>query len=59
MFIDDFSNFMSDIQQQRMSTYILGDFNLHISNAKDQDTQVFEEILKAMGLVQHVGFSTH
>ena len=59
MFKDDFTDFMSDIQEQRMNNYILGDFNLHNRNAEDQDTQVFEDTLKAMGLVQHVGFSTH
>ena len=59
MFIDDFTDFMSDRQQQRINNYILGDFNLHISNAEDQDTQVFEDTLKAMSLVQHVGSSTH
>ena len=50
---------MSDIQQQRINNYILWEFNLHICNAEDQDTQVFEDTLKAMSLVQHVGFSTH
>ena len=59
MFIDDFTNFMSYICPRTMNNYILGDFNLHISNAEDQETQVFEDILKAMGLVQHVSFSTH
>ena len=59
MFLDDFIDFMSDIQQLRMNSYILGDFILHISNAEDQDIQVFEDTLKAMGLVQHVDFSTH
>ena len=59
MFIDDFTDFTCDIQQQRMNNYILGDFHLHISNAEDHDTQIFEDTLKAMGLVQHVGFSTH
>ena len=59
MFIDDFTDFMSDIQPWRMNNYILGDFDLHICNAEDQDTQVFKDTLKAMGLVQYVGFSTH
>ena len=42
-----------------MHNYILGDFNLHIGNAEDKDTQVCEDTLKAIDLVQHVGFSTH
>ena len=45
MFMDDFTNFISDIQWWRMNNYILGDFNLHISNAEDQDTQVSEDTL--------------
>ena len=59
MFMNDFTEFMSEIHQCRMKTYILGEFNLHIGNAGDQDTQVFENTLEAMGLVQHVDFSTH
>ena len=59
MFMDDFTNFMSDMQQWRMNNYIPGDFNLHIGNAGDQDTQVFEYTLEAMGLVWHVDLSTH
>ena len=59
MFIDDFTDFMSDIQQWRINNYILGDFNLHIGNAENQDTQVFEDTLETMGLVQHESFSTH
>ena len=59
MFIDDFTEFMSDIQKQRMNNYIPGDFNLHICYAEDKDTQVFEDTLEAVGLVQYVGFSTH
>ena len=42
-----------------MNNYILGDFNLHISITADQDTQVIEDTLEAIDLVQHVGFSTH
>ena len=59
MFIDDFTYFMRDIQQWRMNNYILGYFNLYISNAEDQDTQIFENTLEAMGLGQHEGFCTH
>ena len=54
MFIDDLTNFMTDIKQRRMNNYILGDSNLHISNVKDQDTQVFEDTLEAIGLVVKV-----
>ena len=38
---------------------ILGVFNLHTGNTEDQDTQVIEDTLKVVSLVQHVGFSTH
>ena len=51
MFIDDFTNFMSDIQQRGMKNYKLGNFNFQVSNAEDQDTQVFEDTPKAMGLL--------
>ena len=45
--------------QERMKSYILGDFNLHIGNAEDQDTQVFKDTLEAVCLVLHVGFTAH
>ena len=41
-----------------MKNHILQEFNLHISNAEDQDTHVFDDTLEAMGLVKHVDFST-
>ena len=37
----------------------LGDFNLHVSNALDTDSAIFNDSIDVMGLYQHVGFSTH
>ena len=40
-------------------TCFLGDFNLHVSNTDDTDPAIFNDSIDAMGLYQHVGFSTH
>ena len=50
---------MNDIEQWRINDYILEDFNPHIGNAEDQDSQVFEGTLEGNDLLQPVGFSTH
>ena len=38
---------------------VLGDFNIHINNDQDVDVNRFKDILEALGLQQHVSFSTH
>ena len=38
---------------------VLGDFSLHVSNTDDTDSAIFNDSIDAMGLYQHVGFSTH
>ena len=38
---------------------ILGDFNLHLSNSDDLDAAVFNDTIEALGLYQHIHFTTH
>ena len=38
---------------------IAGDFNLHIDNEKDPETQLFTDMMAALGLDCHVNFPTH
>ena len=38
---------------------LTGDFNLHVSDENDNDSAIFNDIIEAMGVVQHVGIKTH
>ena len=38
---------------------IIGDFNIRLDNTKDPDVTAFIDTMSALGLDQHVGFSTH
>ena len=49
---------MEDIMPQYSNLMVLGDFNLHV-NEKCTVTSDFQDSLFALGLEQHVNFSTH
>ena len=38
---------------------ILGDFNIHVNDESDENAGNFRDIIVALGLEQHVHFSTH
>ena len=38
---------------------IIGDFNLHLNDLDDPDTEFFIDTIKTLGLQQEVNFSTH
>ncbi|XP_060556715.1 uncharacterized protein LOC132717301 [Ruditapes philippinarum] len=57
-FVTDFSNFIEDILPTYSNLLIMGDFNLHLDNGSGAST-IFQNCLHAMGLEQHVNFSTH
>ena len=38
---------------------MLRNFNLHVSDDDDIDSAIFNDTIKAMGLYQHVSFTTH
>ena len=59
MFIDDFMDFAATTLPIYHNNLYLGDFNLHVSNIQDTDSAIFNDSIDAMGLYQHVGFSTH
>ena len=58
-FIDDFSDFISNILTAEKNLVILGDFNIHINNSNDSNVQAFVETTEALGLQQHVMSSSH
>ena len=59
VFLDDFTNFVTDLLPDHNNNVLLRDFNLHVSNEDDIDSAIFLDTIEAMGLYQHVGFPTH
>ena len=59
MFINEFTDFATEILPEHQNNIFTGDFNLHVSDANDNDSTIFIDTIEAMGLVQHVGTSTH
>ena len=59
MFIDDFTEYATTLLSNNTNNIITGDFNLHISDAEDTDATIFTDTCKALGLYQHITFSTH
>ena len=59
MFVDEFMDFVSNTLPNYSNNIYIGDFNLHISDATDTDSAIFSDATEAMGLYQHVAFSTH
>ena len=58
-FLDDFTNFVTELLPRWPENVLLGDFNLHVSNDDDIDSTIFLDTIEAMGLYQHVTFATH
>ena len=54
-----FFNLMCDLQLESKNIVILGDFNPHVNDKLDTDTQQFIDMVEASGLKQWVGFPTH
>ena len=63
MFLDDFTDFVAKILPEKTNNILMGDFNLHISEDKDDPSDIsaaiFMDTCEAMGLYQHVTFPTH
>ena len=57
MFLDDFTEFTTDLFSQNTNSIILGDFNLHVNKDMDTDAAIFTDTCEAMGLYQHVSFA--
>ena len=59
MFLDHFAEFLVDVLADHGNILILSDLNIHINNKDDPDAEVFSDMMKALGLDQHINFSTH
>ena len=58
-FIDEFTQWIGEHLANDKNLLITGDFNVHINDQGDPDAQIFSDITSALGLNQHVNFSTH
>lgn len=59
LFIDDFTEFITDFLSTNDNVIILGDFNIHVDDESDPDTQIFLDTMHVLGLQQHVHEQTH
>ena len=58
-FFEEFANWMETKSNEYNNIIVLGDFNIHINNDQDAEANRFKDIMEALGLQQHVSFSTH
>ena len=58
-FIDEFAEFLVDFLTEYSNVIIMGDFNIRLDNTEDPDVTAFIDTMSALGLDQHVSFSTH
>ena len=59
MFIDDFTDWLAEEIMLHDNLLILGDFNLHVNDLDNPNTGIFLDTVTAVGLNQHVNFTTH
>ena len=58
-FIEDFMEFVSTTLPSHQNNIFLCDFSLHVSDALDTDSAIFNDSIDTLGLYQHVDFTTH
>ena len=58
-FIEKFTDYVSTNLPEHQNNIFIGDFNLHVSNTLETDSAIFNDPTEALGLYQHVSFSTH
>ena len=58
-FINEFTEFLAKFLKEYNNIIIMGDINIQWNNTEDPDTRVYIDTLMALGLDQHIDFSTH
>ena len=59
MLLDDFTDYLMDWMASYRNTLICGNFYIHIDDPNDTETQIFNDMMEALGMQQHVSFETH
>ena len=58
-FIDEFTEWIGEHLANDKKLAITGDFNVYANDQEDPNAQIFSSITSALGLNQHINFSTH
>ena len=58
-FLDEFTEFTVDVITQHINPIFIGDFNVHANDLNNPDTEIFIDMISALGLEQHIDFLTH
>ena len=58
-FCDNFANLVAEVTAKYKNILYFGDFNIHVNNKMAYDSEQFNEMIDALGLINHVHFSTH
>ena len=59
MFLDDLTDHLTEWMASVRNIVICRDFNIHINDINDPEAQIFKDTMEAVGLQQHVCFTTH
>ena len=59
VFLDEFISFLEKLITTTDPLVIVGDFNFHLDNQCDRAAALFQELLDAFSLVQHIHEPTH
>lgn len=59
IFLDELAEFVIEFLTENKNVVIIGDFNIHMDNEIDPDTQIFKDTMIALGLGQHVKSPSH
>ena len=58
-FLEKFTEFTTEVITQHTNPIFIGDFNVHANDLNNPDTEIFIDMMSALGLDQHVDFPTH
>ena len=58
-FLEDFRTYLDNHSTTSGKLLLVGDFNLHVEDGQNRDSQGFLDLLSGMGLQQHVNEPTH
>ena len=58
-FLDEYTDWIAETSANDKNLVICGDYNMHVNNPNDEDAANFLETNAALGLKQHVRFTTH
>lgn len=59
IFLEEFENYLYDLNQKSGKPLLCGDFNFHLENKDDTTAARFENLYTLLGFKQHVQESTH